>query len=203
MILSEKRDAENEPRDIDVLYALGVAAVPIALILLQPDLGTVHGHREHRLRHHRGVRRAGALADRHPRRRRPRGLRRDPGRDPQAVPARPAHGVHRPDAEHARHRLQHPAGAHRDRLGRHVRHRPVPRPADPGPLRARRTRPTSSTPSRGRSSASSAPRSSSRCSASSSGGRSASRCAPRTCSAASSPPASPPGSRSRPSRTSA
>jgi len=41
MILSEKRDAENEPRDIDVLFALGVAAFPIALIMLQPDLGTV------------------------------------------------------------------------------------------------------------------------------------------------------------------
>jgi rod shape determining protein RodA len=41
MILSEKRDAENEPRDIDVAFALGVAALPIALILLQPDLGTV------------------------------------------------------------------------------------------------------------------------------------------------------------------
>jgi rod shape determining protein RodA len=41
MILSEKRDAENEPRDVDVLFALGVAAIPIALILLQPDLGTV------------------------------------------------------------------------------------------------------------------------------------------------------------------
>jgi rod shape determining protein RodA len=41
MILSEKRDAENEPRDIDVLFALGVAAIPIALIMLQPDLGTV------------------------------------------------------------------------------------------------------------------------------------------------------------------
>jgi rod shape determining protein RodA len=41
MILSEKRDAENEPRDIDVTFALGVAGIPIALILLQPDLGTV------------------------------------------------------------------------------------------------------------------------------------------------------------------
>jgi rod shape determining protein RodA len=41
MILSEKRDAENEPRDIDVMFALGVAGVPIALIMLQPDLGTV------------------------------------------------------------------------------------------------------------------------------------------------------------------
>ena len=41
MILAEKRDAENEPRDIDVVYALGVAALPILLILVQPDLGTV------------------------------------------------------------------------------------------------------------------------------------------------------------------
>ncbi len=41
MILSEKRDAENEPRDIDVAFALGVAGIPIALILVQPDLGTV------------------------------------------------------------------------------------------------------------------------------------------------------------------
>jgi rod shape determining protein RodA len=41
MILSEKRDAENEPRDIDVFYALVVAGIPMALILLQPDLGTV------------------------------------------------------------------------------------------------------------------------------------------------------------------
>jgi len=41
MILSEKRDAENEPRDIDVFYALLVAGIPMALILLQPDLGTV------------------------------------------------------------------------------------------------------------------------------------------------------------------
>ena len=41
MILSEKRDAESEPRDIDVVYALGVAGLPIALIMLEPDLGTV------------------------------------------------------------------------------------------------------------------------------------------------------------------
>ena len=41
MILSEKRDAENEPRDIDVFYALLVAGIPMALIMLQPDLGTV------------------------------------------------------------------------------------------------------------------------------------------------------------------
>jgi len=41
MILSEKRDAESEPRDIDVVYALIVAGLPIALIISEPDLGTV------------------------------------------------------------------------------------------------------------------------------------------------------------------
>jgi rod shape determining protein RodA len=41
MLLSEKRDAEDEPRDVDVLSALVVAGIPIALILVQPDLGTV------------------------------------------------------------------------------------------------------------------------------------------------------------------
>ncbi len=40
MILSEKRDAEDQPRLVDVGLALLVAAVPIALIMLQPDLGT-------------------------------------------------------------------------------------------------------------------------------------------------------------------
>jgi rod shape determining protein RodA len=40
MLLAEKRDAEDEPRDVDVVLALGVAAVPLALVMLQPDLGT-------------------------------------------------------------------------------------------------------------------------------------------------------------------
>ncbi len=40
MTLGELRDAENEPRDRDVLQALVLAAVPMCLILLQPDLGT-------------------------------------------------------------------------------------------------------------------------------------------------------------------
>ncbi len=40
MLLAEKRDAEDEPRDVDVLLALVVAAVPLALVMLQPDLGT-------------------------------------------------------------------------------------------------------------------------------------------------------------------
>jgi len=41
MILAEKRDTDADPTDQDVLKALAIAAVPILLILLQPDLGTV------------------------------------------------------------------------------------------------------------------------------------------------------------------
>jgi rod shape determining protein RodA len=41
MLLSEKRDAEDTPRSLDVLLALLLAGVPITLVLLQPDLGTV------------------------------------------------------------------------------------------------------------------------------------------------------------------
>jgi len=40
MLLAEKRDAEDEPRDVDVATALAFAAVPLALVMLQPDLGT-------------------------------------------------------------------------------------------------------------------------------------------------------------------
>jgi rod shape determining protein RodA len=40
MLLSEKRDAEDTPRDVDVVMTLAFAAVPLALVLLQPDLGT-------------------------------------------------------------------------------------------------------------------------------------------------------------------
>jgi rod shape determining protein RodA len=41
MILAEKRDIDANPTDQDVLKALAIAAIPVALILLQPDLGTV------------------------------------------------------------------------------------------------------------------------------------------------------------------
>jgi rod shape determining protein RodA len=40
MLLAERRDAEDEPRLSDVALALGVALVPVTLIMLQPDLGT-------------------------------------------------------------------------------------------------------------------------------------------------------------------
>jgi rod shape determining protein RodA len=41
MMLSEKRDAESAPRDRDVFFALLVAGVPLGLVLLQNDTGTV------------------------------------------------------------------------------------------------------------------------------------------------------------------
>ncbi|HEV2889642.1 MAG TPA: rod shape-determining protein RodA [Frankiaceae bacterium] len=41
MILGEKRDNETDPRDGDVVLVLLLAAVPMALILLQPDFGTM------------------------------------------------------------------------------------------------------------------------------------------------------------------
>ncbi len=40
MLLAEKRDRETAPSDRDVAMALAFAAVPLALIMLQPDLGT-------------------------------------------------------------------------------------------------------------------------------------------------------------------
>jgi rod shape determining protein RodA len=40
MLLAEKRDAEADPRDVDVVLALAFAAVPLVLVMMQPDLGT-------------------------------------------------------------------------------------------------------------------------------------------------------------------
>ena len=41
LILAERVAGEDEPTDRQVLQALGVAALPVLLIVLQPDLGTV------------------------------------------------------------------------------------------------------------------------------------------------------------------
>jgi rod shape determining protein RodA len=41
VLLSEKRDVGSEPRDRDVLLSLGVAILPILVILVQNDTGTV------------------------------------------------------------------------------------------------------------------------------------------------------------------
>ena len=41
MLLGEKRDGESVPRDGDILVVLALCAVPMGLIMLQPDLGTV------------------------------------------------------------------------------------------------------------------------------------------------------------------
>jgi rod shape determining protein RodA len=40
LLLSEKRNAEDTPRHLDVVLALAIAALPLGLVLLQPDLGT-------------------------------------------------------------------------------------------------------------------------------------------------------------------
>jgi rod shape determining protein RodA len=40
MLLAERRDGETEPRLPDVGFALLIAAVPIGLVMMQPDLGT-------------------------------------------------------------------------------------------------------------------------------------------------------------------
>lgn len=41
MILGEPRDGEPSPPESDVAITLGLAAIPMALIMLQPDLGTM------------------------------------------------------------------------------------------------------------------------------------------------------------------
>jgi rod shape determining protein RodA len=41
VLLSEKRDVESEPRDRDVLMSLAAAGLPIVIILIQNDTGTV------------------------------------------------------------------------------------------------------------------------------------------------------------------
>jgi rod shape determining protein RodA len=41
LLLAEKRDTDDTPRHVDVALALVVAAVPMALVMLQPDLGSV------------------------------------------------------------------------------------------------------------------------------------------------------------------
>jgi rod shape determining protein RodA len=40
MLLGEKRDGEDRPRDSDIVQVLALCAVPMALIMLQPDFGT-------------------------------------------------------------------------------------------------------------------------------------------------------------------
>jgi len=41
MLLAEKRDIDANPTDKDVIKALALSSIPLLLILLQPDLGTV------------------------------------------------------------------------------------------------------------------------------------------------------------------
>jgi rod shape determining protein RodA len=41
MIMADRENAHDDPSDLDVLKALAIAAVPVLLIIAQPDLGTV------------------------------------------------------------------------------------------------------------------------------------------------------------------
>lgn len=41
MVLSDRDKTDEDPSDTDVLKALAIAAIPVGLIILQPDLGTV------------------------------------------------------------------------------------------------------------------------------------------------------------------
>ena len=41
MIMADRENAHDDPNDLDVLKALAIAAVPVLLIVAQPDLGTV------------------------------------------------------------------------------------------------------------------------------------------------------------------
>ena len=41
MILADREQSDKDPTDLDVVKALAIAAVPILLIVAQPDLGTV------------------------------------------------------------------------------------------------------------------------------------------------------------------
>ncbi|MBW3640708.1 MAG: rod shape-determining protein RodA [Actinobacteria bacterium] len=40
MLLADRRDRDSPPRTTDILAVLAIAAVPLALVMLQPDLGT-------------------------------------------------------------------------------------------------------------------------------------------------------------------
>ena len=41
MVLSDRDQNQNDPTDLDVVKALAIAAIPVFLIVLQPDLGTI------------------------------------------------------------------------------------------------------------------------------------------------------------------
>jgi len=41
MIMADRENAHDDPSDLDVVKALAIAAVPVLLIIAQPDLGTV------------------------------------------------------------------------------------------------------------------------------------------------------------------
>ena len=158
MLLSEKRDAEDTPRDVDVVLGAGVrrrtagawsccsptsaprwsiAAIVLGVVAvsgapLRWVVGLVVG--------------AVLVAF----------VAVQTGRA-QGLPAGPVPGVLRPDRRPQGRRLQRAAGPDRDRLRAASTARACSTARRPRASSSRRSRPTSSSPSRGRSSASSAP----------------------------------------------
>ena len=138
MLLGETRDGEDRPRDGDVLLVLALAAVPMALVMLQPDLGTtlvlvsvvlgVLGWRRAPRRWIAGLLVAGVVVG--VRRRARWASSSDYQVDRFAAFAEPR-------ARPARGRLQHQPGADRDRLGRPDRQGAVRGHADQRPLHPR------------------------------------------------------------------
>ena len=154
----ERRDGEDEPRDIDVVQALGFAAIPVGLIMLQPDLGTtiviafiVLGM----LAVAGAPREVDRRADRGGR----RGRRSSPSRSACSARTRStrfaAFANPAPTAQGTGYNTQ--PGAHRDRLGRAVSARGCSTARRPTASSCPSSRPTSSSPWPARSSASSAP----------------------------------------------
>lgn len=205
MLLATRVDAGDKqyPDHRTVLQALGLAAVPMMIVMLMPDLGTImvaviivlgvllaSGASNRWVFGLLGAGALGAVA-----------IWQLKILDEYQINRFAAFA--NPDLDPAACRLQHQPGADRHRLRRPLRHRPGARLPDDRPVRPRtadglrlhgRGRGTGL---RGRSASSCS------CSASSCGGPAASPARPPSCTARSSPPASSPGSPSRPSRTSA
>ena len=171
VLLAERRTQERATRSVDVPLVLALAAVPLGLVMLQPDLGTamVFVFTVFGVLLLAGA--AGALARRPVAGRRARRLRRGPARRAQGLPGGAVQGVHAAGPGHARGRVQHHPGADRDRQRRPDRapgcSRAPRRPASSCPS----SRPTSCSPSPARSSGWSARAGSSCCSGCCCGGR--------------------------------
>ncbi len=139
MLLAARVDAGDKPHPDHrtVLQALGLAAVPMLIVLLMPDLGSVmvmvvivlgvllaSGASNRWVLGLIGAGAIGAVAV------------WQLG-DPRRVPDQPLRRLRQPRARPGRRRLQHQPGPHRDRLRRPLRHRARQGLADHRPVRPR------------------------------------------------------------------